>query len=421
MSLELILLAYTLKTCRHMLVFWQQVNPTFQCAACCATHACRLYVTYPVQAACFPVQAFTTNVLKKTAHALGTRTLLPCLPCKLACWSYACHCLQTGRAQDGSDEDDNTEPTHQSPWELFDEGLDAQQAVQEGPALDSPVADRLKHAVQALSASEHFELFVDLLDPDAAYPASDTGGTLLSSAVLGNPMLSAMTPNLLLLAYKPTKWSLPAFLFGRFISLCYLRHLTLEVLLSSPCLDKLLALGLDCYMAMMRLSAHSRTGIACLTCSVGQHKSVTISFKGTLARWNCYAGALMYYNTMVALPMSLSLVKDRLEQGYYRQVQGVMGDVATIQGNAQAFNGEDSQVAEMAAGRPPVMLCPCTRSLRKFSMTALAWSMTEQANGLFASKFQMCCQSKAGWNLNLCNACQRIPNLSVQVCIAAKF
>ncbi|KAL0034434.1 hypothetical protein WJX79_002167 [Trebouxia sp. C0005] len=141
---------------------------------------------------------------------------------------------QTGHAQDNSDEDDNTEPTHQSPWELFDEGLDAQQAVQEGPALDSPVTDRLKHAVQALSASEHFELFVDLLDPDAAYPASDTG-------------------------------------------------------------------------------------------------------------------ALMYYNTMVALPMSLSLMRDRLEQGYYRQVQGVMGDVATIQGNAQAFNGEDSQVAELAA------------------------------------------------------------------------
>ncbi len=58
----------------------------------------------------------------------------------------------------------------------------------------------------------------------------------------------------------------------------------------------------------------------------------------------------MYYNTMVALPMSLSLIKDRLEQGYYRQVQGVMGDVATIEGNATAFNGEDSQVADSAAG-----------------------------------------------------------------------
>ena len=88
-------------------------------------------------------------------------------------------------------------------------------------------------------------------------------------------------------------------------------------------------------MAMMTFSPHSRPGSA----------------------W--HAGALMYYNTMVALPMSLSLMRDRLEQGYYRQVQGVMGDVATIQGNAQAFNGEDSQVAELAAGLPPGMLRPC--------------------------------------------------------------
>ena len=82
--------------------------------------------------------------------------------------------LQASNAPD-SDEDDSTEPTHQSPWELFDEGLDAQRAAQEGPALDSPVAERLKHAVQVLSASEQFEVFVDLLEPDAAYPASDTG------------------------------------------------------------------------------------------------------------------------------------------------------------------------------------------------------------------------------------------------------
>lgn len=59
----------------------------------------------------------------------------------------------------------------------------------------------------------------------------------------------------------------------------------------------------------------------------------------------------MFYNTMVALPMSLSLMKDRLEQGYYRQVEGVMGDVATIESNARAFNGEDSQVADLAAGQ----------------------------------------------------------------------
>ncbi len=147
-------------------------------------------------------------MLKNTADALGNTILLRCLPCKLTCWTYACHCLQTGHAQDNSDEDDNTEPTHQSPWELFDEGLDAQQAVQEGPALDSPVTDRLKHAVQALSASEHFELFVDLVDPDAAYPASDTGWTLLSSALLCHAVLAAMSL-ILLPSHTSTVWCRP--------------------------------------------------------------------------------------------------------------------------------------------------------------------------------------------------------------------
>ena len=71
------------------------------------------------------------------------------------------------------------------------------------------------------------------------------------------------------------------------------------------------------------------------------------------------AGALMFYNTMVALPMSLSLVKDRLEQGYYRQVQGLLGDVAAIQRNATDFNGGDSQVAELAAGQSRCQLPLC--------------------------------------------------------------
>ena len=62
------------------------------------------------------------------------------------------------------------------------------------------------------------------------------------------------------------------------------------------------------------------------------------------------AGAKIFYNTLVALPMSLSLMKDRLEQRYYRQVEGWLGDVATIQGNARAFNGDDSPVTEAAAG-----------------------------------------------------------------------
>lgn len=67
------------------------------------------------------------------------------------------------------------------------------------------------------------------------------------------------------------------------------------------------------------------------------------------------AGVPMFYNTLVALPMSLSLMKERLQQGYYRQLEGWLGDVATLESNARAFCGDDSPVTEAAAGesRPP--------------------------------------------------------------------
>lgn len=61
------------------------------------------------------------------------------------------------------------------PWELFEEGLDSQQAAAEGPALEAALADSLLHAVQILAASHHFAAFHDLLLPHQSYPASDTG------------------------------------------------------------------------------------------------------------------------------------------------------------------------------------------------------------------------------------------------------
>ena len=61
------------------------------------------------------------------------------------------------------------------PWELFEEGLDSQQAAAEGPALESALANSLQQAVHTLTASHHFSAFHDLLLPDQAYPASDTG------------------------------------------------------------------------------------------------------------------------------------------------------------------------------------------------------------------------------------------------------
>lgn len=70
------------------------------------------------------------------------------------------------------------------------------------------------------------------------------------------------------------------------------------------------------------------------------------------------AGVPMYYNTLVALPMSLSLMKDRLQQRYYRQLEGWLGDVATLEGNATAFCGDDSPVTEAAAGETHQPLPP---------------------------------------------------------------
>ena len=59
---------------------------------------------------------------------------------------------------------------------------------------------------------------------------------------------------------------------------------------------------------------------------------------------------MLFYNATVALPVSLSLIKDRLEQSYYRQTQGFLGDVDTLVNNARDFNGDDSPVGLAAAG-----------------------------------------------------------------------
>ena len=87
--------------------------------------------------------------------------------------------LQDNEAAGSSGNNEESQPSLQSPWELFDADLEPQQAAQEGPQMDALVADRLKQAVDALMAWEQFEVFVDLLEPHAAYPA-DSGTCLLA-------------------------------------------------------------------------------------------------------------------------------------------------------------------------------------------------------------------------------------------------
>lgn len=74
-------------------------------------------------------------------------------------------------------------------------------------------------------------------------------------------------------------------------------------------------------------------------------------------------GAVLFYNATVALPMSLSLLRDRLENSYYRQTQGFVGDVETMASNAKNFNGDDSPVGLAAAGEWPA----CTALAYRYS------------------------------------------------------
>lgn len=91
------------------------------------------------------------------------------------CIAAAEEAVLQARQQQDTDDEDSQEPTRQSPWELFEEGLDSQQAAAEGPALEDALAERLKQATQTLAASQQFEVFADLLSPNKSYPAEDTG------------------------------------------------------------------------------------------------------------------------------------------------------------------------------------------------------------------------------------------------------
>ncbi|KAL4448446.1 hypothetical protein ABPG75_005665 [Micractinium tetrahymenae] len=55
------------------------------------------------------------------------------------------------------------------------------------------------------------------------------------------------------------------------------------------------------------------------------------------------------YNRLVALPLSLTQLSDRLRSGYYRQPAALACDIATIASNAATFNGADSELADDAA------------------------------------------------------------------------
>ena len=57
----------------------------------------------------------------------------------------------------------------------------------------------------------------------------------------------------------------------------------------------------------------------------------------------------LYYNRRIALPMSLSIVLQRLQDPcYYRTSKALEHDLSTLVGNAESFNGPRHQIAANA-------------------------------------------------------------------------
>lgn len=81
------------------------------------------------------------------------------------------------------------------------------------------------------------------------------------------------------------------------------------------------------------------------------------------------ADEVMFYNQVVALPMSMLIIQARLQNRYYRQVQAVQSDAQLIVSNAKTFNGSGSSIARQAQGRSPANTLGCTEWADQFSLT----------------------------------------------------
>lgn len=65
----------------------------------------------------------------------------------------------------------------------------------------------------------------------------------------------------------------------------------------------------------------------------------------------------VYYNNLVALPLSLSTIQERLQAPvYYRQLEAVKWDIKIIVDNASLFNGHDSEISKQAQSMSHVFL-----------------------------------------------------------------
>ncbi len=58
----------------------------------------------------------------------------------------------------------------------------------------------------------------------------------------------------------------------------------------------------------------------------------------------------MWYTAVVPLPLAIPDLLARVKSGYYRQPQALEHDARTIASNAVLFNGQGSEVAQLAEG-----------------------------------------------------------------------
>ena len=85
----------------------------------------------------------------------------------------------------------NTDPSQHSPWELFDEGMSAEEMRAEAPSLDMQERQRLQAALKQLMQARKYQLFCKTPGPDAVYATGDEGmaGCIYSLVVM--PALNA--------------------------------------------------------------------------------------------------------------------------------------------------------------------------------------------------------------------------------------
>ena len=69
----------------------------------------------------------------------------------------------------------DTDPSQHSPWELYDEGMSAEEMRAEAPSLDMSEKQLLQAALKQLMQIRKYQLFCKTPGPDAVYATGNEG------------------------------------------------------------------------------------------------------------------------------------------------------------------------------------------------------------------------------------------------------